>query len=141
MAYFAGELDGAFRRQGWPEITQLIANAVRWVAGPPPVEVEAPTSVQAEVYESPGLKDGLVCVLSNRTTNPLYLRRGVPDEYHYVTEVVPVHDVRVKIKISAGRIKEATAITKQTVHARAERGHIYLTIPVLSEYEGVVIRW
>ena len=141
MAYFAGELDGAFRRQGWPEIAQLIANAVRWVAGPPPVEVEAPTSVQAEVYESPGLKDGLVCVLSNRTTNPLYLRRGVADEYHYVTEVVPVHDVRVKINFSAGRIKEATAITKQTVDARAERGYIYLTIPVLSEYEGVVIRW
>lgn len=141
MAYFAGELDAAFWRQGWPEIAQIIANAVRWIAGPPPVEVEAPTSVQVEVYKSPALKDGLVCLLSNRTTNPLYLRRGVADEFHYVTQVVPVHDVRVKIKFSGGQIKEATAITRQMVEARTEGDFVQLTIPVLTEYEGVIVRW
>jgi len=141
VVYFAGELDGAFLRWGWPEISQLIANAVRLVAGPPPIEVEGPSSVQAEVFESPALEDGFLCLLSNRTTNPMFLRRDVGTEYHWVTEVVPVQNVRIKVAAPAARIREATTITKQRVDAKFEDGFVHLTVPVLAEYEGIFVRW
>jgi hypothetical protein len=141
VIYFAGDLDGAFLRWGWPEIAQLIANAVRCVAGPPPIEVDGPSSVQAEIYESSALKDGFVCLLSNRTTNSLFPKRGSDSGYHWVTEVVPVHNVRVKVVTRADRIKEVTAITKQPVEAKVDGGFIHLTVPVLTEYEGIFVRW
>ena len=74
VVYFAGELDRAFLRWGWPEIAQLIANAVRWVAGPPPIEVEGPTSVQAEVYQA--LHWRMDLFVSSATAQPMQCLPG-----------------------------------------------------------------
>jgi len=140
VVYFAGELDAAFLRCGWLEAAQLLANAVRWVAGPPPLEVEAPTSVQTEVFESPALENGIVCLLSNRTTNALFPQRGAKTN-HYVAEVVPVANVKIRIAVPAARLREVTTITKQKVDAEVRDGFINLTVPTLAEYEGIFIRW
>ncbi|HXW14140.1 MAG TPA: alpha-amylase family protein [Terriglobia bacterium] len=140
VIYFAGELDAAYLRWGWPEIAQLIANAVRSVAGPPPIEVEGPTSVQAEVYESAAMRDGFVCVVSNRSTNPLFPRRGGADQ-HWITEVIPVSHVKIRVAVPAARIREVTTITKQRVEAEVQSGLVHLTVPLLAEYEVVFVRW
>jgi len=140
VVYFAGDLDAAYLRWGWPEIAQLMANAVRSVAGPPPVEVEGPTSVQAEVYESAALQNGLVCVVSNRSTNPLFPRRGVADQ-HWITEVIPVSNVKIRVAAPAARIREVTTITKQRVEAEVHEGFVHLTVPLLAEYEVIFARW
>ena len=141
VVYFAGELDGAFLRYGWPELAQLIANAVGCVAGPSPIEVDGPRSVQAEIFESPASEDGFLCLLSNRTTNSLFPRRGIEKNYHFVSEVVPVANVKVKIATPAARIGEVTTLTKQPIDARVEGGFVHLTVPILAAYEGIFVRW
>jgi hypothetical protein len=141
VVYFAGELDAAFLRWGWPEAAQLLVNAVRWAAGPSPIEVEAPTSVQAEVFESAALQNGFVCLPSNRTTNALFPQRGAKSEHHWITEVIPVANVKVRIAAPSARMREVTTITKQKVDAEVRDGFINLTVPMLAEYEGIFVRW
>ncbi len=141
-AYISGELTLAFWRHGLPEAGRLFVNTVRWAGGTPPFEVQAPGSVQVEVCTSPALgKDGLLCMFSNRTANPLYLtnRSGAEGAYQYVREVVPVHDVKVRIKTPASDIKETLTITGRPVRVHRASGNLHLSLPVLDEYEAVII--
>ncbi len=143
VAYIAGELDNAFWQHGLPEAGQLIANAIQWAGGVSPIEVEAPGAVQAVVFESPSLDKGLLCCLSNRSANPLYLtsRASSNSEFQFVREVAPAHNVRVKIRKRANKIIQAAALSGQIVDARFDGESVNLTVPVLVEYEAVILRW
>jgi hypothetical protein len=65
----------------------------------------------------------------------------VESEYHYVTEVVAVPNVRIRVAAPAARIREVTTLTKQSVDAKVEGGFVHLTVPLLAEYEGILVRW
>lgn len=66
VVYFPGRPDAIFAQYGHPEYQRLLVNAARWAAGTtsPPMEVRAPLSVEATLFEQPE-QNRLVVHLTN----------------------------------------------------------------------------
>lgn len=66
---WASPLETTFFRQGRPEAAELLAASVRWAAREaPPVEVEAPLTVESAVWRT---EDRVLVAFANRATNDL----------------------------------------------------------------------
>ena len=104
--YFSGQPDRLFNRQGHPDYEQLLVNAVNWAAPQPPIRVEAPNTVEATYWQLES--GGYLLHLLNHTYDAMFPSpasgRKVPasrDVFRAVTQVIPVHDVRIHLENSA----------------------------------------
>lgn len=78
VVYFPGRPDSVYVEWGAPEFRKLIVNAVKWAAKErAPVEVEAPMSVEVNIFEQPE-KNRIVVHLNNFQTDPGKNIRTVP---------------------------------------------------------------
>lgn len=108
--YFTGQLGRHYWRLGLPEYQALIKGSVTYVGGPLPVVVDAPSTVQAEPWRQ---GDRIILHLLNHTYNQRILNRGLGDArqpvaafgsheaVHPPVEVIPVHDVRIRLDLEA----------------------------------------
>ena len=154
VVYFAAPFDTIFFRQGRPEAGQLIAAAVRWTAGsPPPVEVDAPASVDAVVRPREG--GGWTVALANRATNDLYaIGPGVSlgaasssmsaagnaartMRAQHPRYVVPLAGVRVRLP--GGSATAARSLRYDSLAVSNIDGHDTVDLPRLDAYDVITI--
>jgi len=122
--YFAADIGQAYFLAPYQYQRRLIANSVRWAAGPnkPSVRVDAPLCVQAAFYTQNKGKRTIVHLLNeiNTTANRAIPENNPPER----EEVLPVFGIKVAI---AGR---KTA-------AREEPGH--RSLPITQSTDGVEV--
>ena len=95
VVYIGAPVDAVYAEYGHPDYKRLLVNAVRWAAGGgPPVEVEAPTTVEAVAWEVGELGAGgeLRIHLVNRTAaGPARSRSAV------LQETFPLLDITIRV--------------------------------------------
>lgn len=114
--YFAEDIGQAYFLAPYQYQRRLMANAVRWAAGPnqPPVSVEAPLCVQAAFYTQKDGQRTIVHLLNEvNTTANRALPENNPSERE---ETLPILDIKVVIA------------NAQVARAFQEPGHRPLTI-------------
>jgi hypothetical protein len=136
--YFAGQPDRLFQRQGHPDNEQMLINAVKWLAGSPPVRVEAPRTVEATYWQRPD--GGLLVHLINHTHDPVFPAPAsatkVPasrEVMRAIREVVPVRDVCIHLRdgaTSATMLIGAPAITLSGKTITLERLDEYAVVEI-----------
>ncbi len=148
-AYFTWQLGRHYWRTGLPTYFKLIVNSVKFVAGEPPVAVEAPETVNVE-YAVQG--ERLLIHLLNETYNQRILAIGTGRTkqplpgystscaVHPPREVVPVHRIKVSVKVSdPGRYRVIAPLKGGELRTRASGAYLVAEVPKLVEYELLVI--
>lgn len=134
VVYSSAPLDYVYGEYGHPDYKQWIANAVRWAAGEaPPVEVDAPTTVEAVVWEIREHGELRVHLINRTAAGPAHSRSAV------LQEELPVLDLLVRVH---GR--RFASATFQSDGRQLEVTHDGVTtrvaIPRLDTYGVVVLR-
>ena len=103
VVYFPQPLGQAYHDYGHPDFRALLENAVRWAAGEgPPLEVRAPATVEAVLWQHPppaGAADRVRRLhLINRTPGgPVRTKASV------ITEEIPVYELEVRTRFPVRR--------------------------------------
>ncbi|HEV2122350.1 MAG TPA: hypothetical protein VGW38_06215 [Chloroflexota bacterium] len=140
VVYLSAPVDAVYGEYGHPDYKRLLVNAVRWAAGsPPPVEVEAPTTVEAVAREhgddgKGGDRSELRVHLVNRTAaGPARARSSVLQEHF------PVHDLTLRVRQDR-RFSTATLQPEgKRLEMTQENGVTDVRLPRLDTYSIVVL--
>ena len=124
--YFAGDLGNAMNSFRLPESLRLIRNAVTMLA-PPSVTLEnAPASVE-------------VVLRSQTNRRLLHLINFTGEMIRPMERVIPLRDVRVTLSDGGGVTRVRTLIGGKELDHRKAGSTLVFTLPVVEEYEVVVI--
>jgi len=125
--YFPGDVERTLWRSGHTDLTRLLRNAIRWVAGQDsPVTIEGDGVVETFAWET---EAGFAVHVLNYT-NPAMHRGWLRDFY-------PIGSQRVRIKLPAGRRVTRVELLRggATVPFQVNGGSIRFTIPRVVDYE------
>ncbi len=127
LAYFPGDIEATMWLSGHTDLSRLLQNTIRWVAGSTaPVSVEGKGLVEVFAWETqPGFA---VHVLNY--TNP-NAHRG------WIREFYPIGAQQVKFKLPAGRRVTRVELLRaeRDIPFHATGDSIEFTIPSVSDYE------
>jgi len=126
VVYFPGRIFGTYLEEGLPELKRLMSNAVLWAAkGEPPVTVEAPPNVVINMFKQPEKRRIIVHLLN----------------YQPLEQIVPVHNVKVKIPLDKDfQINQVYIVPeKEKAPYEVEEGYIKTTVPELKIHCMVVV--
>ncbi|WP_205678872.1 alpha-amylase family protein [Aquisphaera insulae] len=95
VVYLAAGFDAAYYLYGYPYHRLLLADAIRWAASaPPPVAVEAPMCVHANLMRQDKAGQRLILHLYSDLNTTAF--HALPDQdVPLREEAVPIHDIRV----------------------------------------------
>jgi hypothetical protein len=127
LAYFPGDVERTLWRSGHTDLSRLVQNAIRWVAGPgAPVTVEGDGVIETFAWET---QAGIAIHVLNYT-NPA-MHRG------WIRRYYPIGEQKVTVKLPAGRrVKRVELLrTERDVRFRVAGGVLEFTIPRVVEYE------
>jgi hypothetical protein len=132
IAYFTGDIDRTLWRSGNTDLSQLLQQAVHWVAGgaPPPVRVTGEGIIELFAWQT---EAGYALHLLNYT-NP-NMTRG------FVRRFYAIGPQRVEFEVDAGR--KITAVRalragKDLAFKQAERT-VSFEVPSVVDYEVIVL--
>ena len=151
--YFTGQLGRHYWRLGLIDYMRLVYNAVTHAGGPLPLEVDAPSTVQAEPWRQ---GDRIIVHLINHTYNQRIMSRGLGDArqpvasfgthetVHPARTVVPVHGVRLGLRpeqlgLEVDSYTVYLPLRGKRLHAEARNGALEIVLPRLDEYEVIVV--
>jgi hypothetical protein len=127
LAYFPGDIEATMWLSGHTDLSQLLQNAIRWVAGEnEPVTIEGKGLMEAFVWETePGFA---VHVLNY--TNP-NAHRG------WVREFYPIGEQKVRFRLPAGRRVTRVELLRaeREIPFHAAGDSVEFTIPSIGSYE------
>jgi Hypothetical glycosyl hydrolase 6/Beta-galactosidase trimerisation domain len=127
LVYFPGDIEATMWLSGHTDLSRLLQNAVRWVAGDPvPVSVEGNGLIEIFAWETePGFA---VHVLNY--TNP-NVHRG------WVREFYPIGEQRVRMRLPPGRRVTRVKLLRaeRDIPFHDEGGLIEFTMPSILSYE------
>jgi hypothetical protein len=132
VVYVPHPLGLCYGEYGHPDHRQLIANAVRWAAGEaPPIEVEAPATVEVEPWESASSDKWMIHLLNFTAAGPARTKGSVIDE------AIPVHDLVLRLPF---RVRRATLQPEaRELKVRPVGGGSEIVVPRLETYSVVVV--
>ncbi|BEP18328.1 hypothetical protein PYJP_16800 [Pyrofollis japonicus] len=152
VAYYPWRLGANYWATGNPVYRNLIVRTLEALGGEPPLHIGAPITVLAEPWRQ---KDRVIVHLLNYTANQRILATGFTGAkqplpsyssgppIHPVTEIIPVHDIEIRIDPSLfgyKRIKAYSALDKRTkLETRINNNKIIIKISRLKEYDVIVV--
>jgi hypothetical protein len=127
LVYFPGDIERTMWLSGSTDLSRLLQNSIRWVAGPgAPVSIEGRGLVEVFAWETePGFA---VHVLNY--TNP-NVHRG------WVREFYPIGEQKVSMRLPEGRHVRRVELLRagRTIPFKATGGVVEFTIPSVDDYE------
>jgi hypothetical protein len=127
LVFFPGDIERTMWLSGNTDLSHLLQNAIRWVAGSSaPVEIEGRGFIEVFAWETePGFA---VHVLNY--TNP-NVHRG------WVREFYPIGEQKVRMKLPSGRgIKRVELLRAgKDIPFKVRDGAVEFTIPSVEDYE------
>ena len=127
LAYFPGDIERTLWRSGHTDLSRLLQNAIRWVAGPAPsVTVEGDGVIETFAWET---EAGVAIHLLNYT-NP-NMHRG------WVRRYYPIGEQKVTVKLPPGKRAKRVELLRAEKDApfRLDGGRIEFTVPRVVDYE------
>lgn len=119
-----------YARLRMSEYQSLLAGSVRWTRGESPLlEAECPPTVEIELRRQ-SEPDRLLVHLVNNTG----------DMQRPISEIIPVHDLKVRVRRDAPTKRVHALSTCQALSFTASDGYIEFELPTLDLYEIVVIQ-
>jgi hypothetical protein len=137
VVYFANTMEALYYHYGFPDLGRVLANAVRWAAGAPPVlEVDAPDYVDVTHMGQPGR--ALVHLINLPLDKPLNTGWRHPGR-----NLVPVRGISVRLRPPAGQRVAAVrlASTEAQLEVKMHHGACAVTVPELTDHEIVVFEF
>jgi hypothetical protein len=127
LAYFPGDIERTLWRSGHTDLSRLLQNAIRWVAGAgAPVTVEGDGVIETFAWET---EAGMAIHILNYT-NP-NMHRG------WVRQYYPIGEQKVRVALPAG--KRVTRVellrAERDVRYRVTGGTLEFTVPRVPDYE------
>jgi hypothetical protein len=129
--FFPGDVDRTAWRSGHPDLSRLLRNAIRWVAGAtPPATVEGDGVVELFAWET---EAGLALHLLNYT-NPAMHKGSIREFY-------PIGPQRVRMALPAGFTPKQVSLLQAgaDVPFQVANGTVSFTIPKVVDYEVAAI--
>jgi Hypothetical glycosyl hydrolase 6/Beta-galactosidase trimerisation domain len=128
LAYFPGDIERTLWRSGNTDLTRLLQNTIRWVAGTarPPVSIEGAGIIESFAWET---RAGFAVHVLNYT-NPA-MHRG------WIREFYPIGDQKVRMSLPAGRrvTRVELLCAGKDIPFSGGRDSIEFTIPGVLDYE------
>jgi len=127
LAYFPGDIEATMWLSGHTDLSLLLQNTIRWVAGEnPPVTMEGRGLIEAFAWET---EPGFAIHVLNYT-NP-NAHRG------WVREFYPIGEQRVQFRLPAGRRVTRVELLRaeRDVPFHAAGNSVEFTIPSIGSYE------
>ncbi|HID90754.1 TPA: hypothetical protein EYP44_02200 [Candidatus Bathyarchaeota archaeon] len=146
--YFSGQIGRLYWRLGHPYYHTLIANAVEYVAGDPPLRVKGLGEYDVGAFRQ---EDRLIVHVLNHTSNQKVLSRPMgtslfsspgyssSDTCHAVKYSVPLHDLTLEVGGYGKPEKAYSALTDEEFSIRADKDKYVVRIPKLIDYEVIVV--
>ena len=131
VAYMPADIDRRYAGEHLPDHAALLANVVRWAAGPGlPLTVEGPGLIDCHLYEQPGR---LILHLVNLTSEATW---RAPLE-----ELIPVGPFTVKIRLPQRTTAPAARLLVSGAGARVsvESGYAVVAIASIRDHELIVL--
>jgi hypothetical protein len=131
LAWFPGDIEGTMWRSGHTDLSRLLQNSIRWVAGgAAPVAIEGDGVIEAFAWET---EAGFAVHILNYT-NP-NMHRG------WIRAFYPIGPQKVRMKLPAGaRVTRVELLRAESnVAFRVAAGAIEFTIPKVLDYEVAAI--
>lgn len=145
--YVAGQLDRTFYCVGHPDHERVLLNLMEAAAGPAPLHIVGPTTVEATYFVK---GNGYLVHLLNHTYDQMFpVQKGDMGAYgrfsrgafRPVEDVFPVRNLRVRIAIK-GRIRSVTnALTGEALTVTRKKSFFEVRLPTLKEHMAVAIRF
>jgi len=138
VVYFASPLEQVIHSKAYPYAEKLLANAIRWAGGEPPVTAKAPVSVELTAFKQPA-KNRIVVHLVNFQSQP---GRSLPEgPIGVFSEVIPVHNLEVTIKVpDSKKVKDVyLAPEREKALFRSIDGGVTVSIPEVKIHRMVVL--
>lgn len=127
LVYFSGDVDRAMWRTGHTDLSRLLQNSIRWVAGAnPPVTIEGEGLIEPFAWET---QAGYAVHVLNYT-NPA-MHRG------WIREFYPIGAQKVSLQLPPGTsVKRVELLrSERDIPFRMAGGRVVFTIPRVVDYE------
>jgi Hypothetical glycosyl hydrolase 6/Beta-galactosidase trimerisation domain len=126
LVYFPGDIERTMWRSGHTDLSQLLQNSIRWVAGAPPVTVEGDGLIESFAWET---EAGFAVHILNYT-NP-NAHRG------WIRKFYPIGEQKVRFQVPAGRRVTRVELLRAgaNIPFHLNGGMIEFTIPSVADYE------
>lgn len=99
VVYLAACIDAALWSYAYPYQRRLLAHAIRWAAGtPPPIEVQAPMSVQTTFYHQTDPQGTRIIIHLFNGLNTTAHHGHPATDVPLREEIIPIHDVEVRLR-------------------------------------------
>ena len=130
LAWFPGDIERTLWRSGHTDISRLLQNAIRWVAGAQPVRVAGDGVIETFAWETSA---GFAVHVLNYT-NPA-MHRG------WLREFYPIGEQNVAMTLPAGRRVTRVELLRaeKDVRFRVAGGVLEFAIPRVADYEVAAI--
>jgi len=138
VGYFAPQAEAEWRRAHAPELDTLLARAILWAGGPPPLEApDCPRSVEVRLFHSEKRR-AFHIMLVNLTTSPLtFIEKYGPAVVRYVT---PHKGLRLVLRLDA-KVKMVRSLIGTEVNYTQGDGGVVLELPLLDLYDSIVVEY
>jgi hypothetical protein len=127
LAYFPGDIEPTMWLSGHTDLSRLLVNAIRWVAGAPaPVSVEGKGLVEVFAWET---EPGFAVHVLNYTN---------PNAHHgWFSEFYPIGAQKVRFKLPEGRRVTRVELLRaeRDIPFHAVGNAVEFTIPSVTDYE------
>ncbi|MGA8597702.1 MAG: alpha-amylase family protein [Bryobacteraceae bacterium] len=127
LVYFPGDIERTMWISGHTDLSRLLRNSIRWIAGDdPPVTIEGESVIETFAWET---EAGFAIHVLNYT-NPA-MHRG------WIREFYPIGEQRVRMKLPPGRTITKVELLQAgtTLPFHLANGAVSFTIPRVVDYE------
>jgi len=134
--YFSGKIAYMYGVWGNPAYRKMLLNAIKTVSkGNPPLEVEAPMSIEATIFRQ---KARILVHLINFTACNMRLLQNVGGPV--LEEVVPVNDIKLSIDTSLLEKINKAYLAPEDIELKHEenKGKVTVTIPKVEIHKMIV---
>ena len=143
--YFPGRVFAAYAEHSWPELRQLVHNAMAHAGGEPPFRVEAPKSVEVTFNRQEEQGRWVVHLINLPSEVGRHCRTDtLADPIHglqLVDEVIPIHGVRISVSREVpGGISTAWSLEHGTLEVEEVGDRLVVTLPCLDIHDVVTLR-